>query len=83
MKPIGLACKSNGELMVVHLCLNCHKISGNRIAGDDNSYAVSCLLEEPGNLSEDIRSGLLNRGIRLLTQDDKQIVSDALYGYNY
>ena len=46
MKPIGLTFKKDGELMIVHKCLNCGKISRNRIAGDDNPYAIVPLSNE-------------------------------------
>lgn len=36
MKPIGLVTKKDGEIMLVHLCEKCGKISTNRIAGDDD-----------------------------------------------
>jgi len=80
MKPIGLTYKPNGELMLVHLCLRCGKISPNRIAGDDNCYAVITLLDEPEAISEETAIGLSRRGIRLLTQEDKQNVLSILYG---
>ncbi|MCL5969913.1 MAG: RNHCP domain-containing protein [Patescibacteria group bacterium] len=83
MKPIGLTNKPNGELMVVHLCLNCGKVSCNRIAGDDNPYVITCLLEEPSSLSKEIITRLASQGISLLTQDDKQEVLTSLYGYDY
>lgn len=82
MKPIGLTYKSDGELMIVHLCLNCGKVSRNRIAGDDNPYVLTCLLEAPSNLNTEIISGLTGHGIRLLNQDDKKNVLTILYGYD-
>lgn len=61
MMPIGLKFKDlkenpftgrvHGELMVVHACLGCGKISANRIAGDDNSYQLLKLLDHSKNLS--------------------------------
>jgi hypothetical protein len=69
--------------MIVHLCLNCGKISTNRIAGDDNAYVVTCLLEESNNLCGEIVDRLPKLGIRLLTQEDKKEVLTALYGYDY
>ena len=93
MEPIGLTLKeltynpftqrTSGELMVVHLCLNCDRISCNRIAGDDNSHVIVCLLEKPSNLSGAIISKLTNQNIRLLTQSDKRKVLTILYGYDY
>lgn len=50
MKPIDLAFKPDGELMIVHRCLCCGKISKNRIAGDDNTYSITNLM---GNLSNE------------------------------
>lgn len=35
MKPIGLTNKKDGEIMLIHQCVKCGKISTNRIAGDD------------------------------------------------
>jgi hypothetical protein len=83
MKPIGLTRKPDGELMVVHLCLHCGKVTSNRIAGDDNSYVVVCLLEEPNNRSTEIITRLSRQGIKLLTREDKQEVLTGLYGYDY
>lgn len=83
MKPIGLTYKSNGELVVVHLCLNCGKASFNRIAGDDNPYVITCLLEEPGSLGKEIITRITSKGITLLNQGDKKDVLTALYGYDY
>ena len=93
MKPIGLRFKNiehnpftgrvGGELMIVHLCLNCGRISCNRIAGDDNSYVVACLLEVPNKLNTEITKRLASLGIRLLTQKDKPEVLTTLYGYDY
>lgn len=45
MEPIGLSFKSDGELMIVHRCLSCGKISKNRIAGDDNTYSITKLID--------------------------------------
>ena len=95
MKPIGLAFKgidinpytgrTSGELMVVHLCLNCDKISYNRIAGDDNTYSLTKLFKETGdlNLDPNLAARLRNLNIRILTQEDSELVFTALYGYDY
>ena len=44
MKPLGLQFKKDGELMIVHKCLSCGKISSNRIAGDDFTDAILSLV---------------------------------------
>ena len=93
MKPIGLKFKNikpdpytgkiSGEPMIVHLCLNCGKISSNRIAGDDNAYTVVSLLEEANKLPQEINQKLANLGIKLLSLKNKSEVLTALYGYDY
>lgn len=94
MKPIGLIFKNlrqnpytgriSGELMIVHQCLVCGKISSNRIAGDDDSIKVASLLEETNKLSKKTTNKLASMGInKLLTQKDKQEVPTTLYGYDY
>jgi len=83
MQPIGLTLKdekynpfthrTSGELMIVHLCMKCNRISCNRIAGDDYPDSILSLLEESGQTS----------GITMLTLADKEQVLTALFGYNH
>ena len=49
MKPIGLKFKYDGELMIVHKCLSCGKISNNRVAGDDFTDAILGLILQETN----------------------------------
>jgi len=93
MEPIGLVFKDRkynpyktsfeGELMIVHLCLNCGKVSCNRIAGDDNSQALITLLEKSNNLDKYVATTLTSQGIKLLTKDNKKEVVTCLYGLHY
>lgn len=80
MKPIGLTYKSDGELMIVHLCLGCGKISSNRIAGDDNAQSIMTLLETSITLGNAISSNVRNKGVVLLTRQDEKAVHRCLYG---
>jgi len=73
MKPLGLTRRSDGELMVVHRCLNCGKISYNRIAGDDNTYALLTLLSDKPDQITQGHPGLL-------TKEDTLAVQSALFG---
>ena len=73
MKPAGLTLKSNDELMVVHQCLRCGKLSSNRIAGDDNSHSLLSLLDEP----------IQGTRIAVLTVADREQVLTALFGHNH
>jgi hypothetical protein len=93
MKPIGLTFKNenqnpfsthqSGELMIIHLCLCCGKISCNRIAGDDNTYIITNLLNETHTIDEKTTLSLSRLDIILLTQDDEKDVLTTLYGQNY
>jgi len=90
MQPIGMAFKkqrpkrystqSNGELMIVHLCLNCGKIATNRIAGDDNSYAILNVFDHSLSLEENIKIKIADLSIRLLLLDDKEQMLTSLFG---
>ena len=85
MEPIGLQFKhftenpftgrTSGELMIVHRCLSCSKISINRIAGDDDAYIVLTLIA-PMNYS-------LQNDIRLLTKEDEKEIRSCLFGYAF
>ena len=93
MRPIGLTMKNaklnkytgrnSGEIMLVHRCESCGRISCNRIAGDDNGFAVLNLLGEPANLTQATRNELNRFNIQLLSMDDEQMVSICLFGINY
>jgi hypothetical protein len=74
MRPAGLICKKDGELMIVHVCVHCNAISTNRLAGDDISFVVLDLLYHCEDLS--------HRGISLLTESSKPEVLICLYGYD-
>ncbi len=67
MKPIGLRFKNDGELMIIHRCVSCGKISPNRIAGDDFTDAILELILNES--SED-----------LLTITDADEIKIALFG---
>jgi hypothetical protein len=70
MEPIGLRFKRDGELMIVHQCLSCGKISNNRIAGDDIPEVILMLIQQKPNKRN------------LLTIDYIHEIHDALYGRN-
>ncbi|EKE12917.1 MAG: hypothetical protein ACD_13C00122G0007 [uncultured bacterium] len=83
MKPVGLTFKKDGELMVVHLCLNCDKISCNRIAGDDNTYSIVQLMNESVKPDTDLIAKLCNSNISLVSQEEKPLALTAIFGYDY
>lgn len=93
MQPIAIAFKNykvnpftgrgNGELMIIHQCLNCGRISPNRIAGDDNEYQILSILKESLTLNESIAIQLKNLGLELITALNKEEALISLFGINY
>ena len=90
MKPIGLTFKyegydkygkkKQGELMLVHHCLNCDKFSINRIAGDDSPIIILKVFEDSFKLSKELKDKLKQEKIDFLTKKDKKEVEIQLYG---
>lgn len=89
MVPIGLTFKKEGvdkytkkakqgELMLVHQCANCGKISINRIAGDDDPSAImrvfNCSLKIPLNIKKELEK----QGIDLLKEEDRKEIEKQL-----
>jgi hypothetical protein len=66
MEPIGLTIKRDGgELMIVHVCKGCGKISKNRISADDNDHAILNLFKTSLNISGGLRKRLSDNGINI------------------
>lgn len=85
MQPIGLTLKHEGpnkigEIMIIHLCSGCPKISINRVARDDPEYRLIEVFSSSLELSETIRADLLQRSITLLAQPDRHEISIQLFG---
>ncbi len=47
MEPIAIWVRPDGEWALVHRCCGCHVVRVNRIAGDDNEYALLALAARP------------------------------------
>ena len=47
MEPIAVWVRGDGEWALVHRCCACHTARVNRIAGDDNEYALLSLAARP------------------------------------
>jgi len=88
MQPVGLTIKpsgnkygsTDGELMLIHLCLNCCKLSINRIAADDNAERILAVFEASARPEKDLRMVFAQQGIRLLHSGDLNLVLMRLYG---
>ena len=91
MEPVGLTFKhegidkftgeeKQGELMVVHRCLGCGKISLNRIAGDDEPEAILQVFKKSLKISPGFRQELKNQGIKLAERKDEEEIHTQLFG---
>jgi len=89
MQPVGLALKRTrkkygraaGELMLVHLCVDCGKVSFNRIAADDDPQTMFVVFEGSFRLEALMRSRLETDGIAALTTMDSDTVHAQLFGH--
>ena len=84
MEPIGLTLKREGisrygELMLIHICKSCEKVSINRIAADDSTSEIMRVFEESQKGSY-LSKVLEEQGIYLLTEDDSQELKTQLFG---
>jgi len=90
MKPIGFIFKKEGfdkygqprqgELMLIHLCQDCGKISINRLAADDNDEMILKVFEDSQNLDSKLKQKLNENNIRLLDKSDEQEIRIQLFG---
>jgi hypothetical protein len=89
MRPIGLTLKRNrnkyahtvsGELMLVHLCTDCERLSINRIAADDLSEAILEVFEASLSASFWVQKEIDRNGISLLGEESVDLIYRQLYG---
>ena len=91
MQPVGLTVKQTskrygdekqGELMLIHSCTGCGKISINRIAADDDVIAIYNLYLHSHLDEEIVKTALEPEGIYMLTARDLTIVYAQLFGWS-
>jgi len=89
MRPIGLTAKRTrnkyatskaGELMIIHLCTDCGKVSINRLAADDDHESVLELFDHSCTLDNATRGQLYDQEIHALESRDSDLVFTRLYG---
>ncbi len=90
MKPIGLTFKQEGfdkygkprqgELMIIHQCQDCGRLSINRIAADDDFQMILKIFEESKKLGKEILDKLQQEGIKLLSGEDESEIRTQLFG---
>ncbi len=92
MQPIGLAlkpgrnkyaCRAKGELMLIHRCSECGKLSINRIAADDQAEMVIRIYSVSLALDDETHQDLKLADIQILSSADECTVLDQLYGLQY
>ena len=91
MQPVGLALKrlhkkyntqKSGELMLVHRCDGCGKISLNRLAADDDPQTVLEIFQTSLDLDPRFHTHLAQNDILTLQRSDYLLLKTRLYGKN-
>ncbi len=88
MVPLGLTIKPGrnkyradcGELMVVHSCVDCGRLSINRIAADDDSQTLLEIYSASVYIPDATRAILLASGICLLGRENACLLRRLLLG---
>lgn len=89
MQPIGLTVKRRrnkygggtyGELMLIHRCCECGKLSINRIAADDQAVRLMEIFYASLGLDTSTLNQLEVSGIHLLQGEDVKLVARQLQG---
>ena len=90
MQPIGLTVKHTGkkygnaalgELMIIHRCSGCGKISINRIAADDSAGALLALYKRSQGMDAELLRRLQEMNIQPLQAADLTTVYSQLFGW--
>jgi hypothetical protein len=89
MRPIGLTVKPGrdkfgldcyGELMLIHCCKDCGKLSINRIAADDITERLLEVFHTSIGIDAQTRIELRSNDIHLIQEDEAWMVTRQLNG---
>ncbi len=88
MRPVGLALKRTnkkygsrqGELMMIHQCVECGSVSINRIAADDDNETILAIFNGSLHLDPITGARISLSGIQALQATDLDLVRARLYG---
>ena len=89
MQPVGLSRKpghnkyapgGGGELLLVHLCVACGRVSLNRLAADDDLETLQAVFQAASRLDNRARLQLALAGFSLLDESELASVQAQLYG---
>jgi hypothetical protein len=89
MRPVALALKqtrkkyghNQGELMLVHQCVECGSISINRIAADDDAETILRIYHNSRSLDPQTRAQIARCGIQALDESASAVVHARLFGW--
>ncbi|MBN1149566.1 MAG: RNHCP domain-containing protein [Anaerolineales bacterium] len=89
MQPVGLSLKKtrnkysvdSGELMLIHQCAACGRLSINRIAADDLAEALFEVFSASLAMLPQLAARLAEEGIQALGAGDEQLVRARLFGW--
>jgi hypothetical protein len=90
MKPIGLTIKKSrvdkwgkeikGELMLIHECVRCRKISINKLVVGDNMEEIMNVFGLGIEMNDDQKKKLEKDSIKVLSNEDREEVKTQLFG---
>jgi hypothetical protein len=89
MKPIGITLKRTrkkyglsqyGELMLIHQCVDCGRLSVNRIAADDDAALIMDIYKSSLQLDKKLEDELAASDIHSLGAEEEKIVHAQLFG---
>jgi len=90
MKPIGLTIKKprvnkwgrevKGELMLIHECIRCGKISINRVLAQDDKNELMNVFDLGNKLEENKKLKLKDSRIKVLDVKDREEVETQIFG---
>ncbi len=72
---------SLGELMLVHVCQECGKVSANRIAADDDPDKLWQIFESSATMDQGLRLMIESAGVCPVEVNDRQLVQSQLFGF--
>ncbi|GIV65678.1 MAG: hypothetical protein KatS3mg047_0071 [Bellilinea sp.] len=89
MKPIGLTIKRQrkkygsflqGELMLIHHCIECGTVSINRLAADDDADLLLSVYQYSLNLDGEIYRKLARIGVVLMGKEERFLIFQRITG---
>jgi hypothetical protein len=90
MRPIGLTIKIpridkwgmevKGEIMIIHECVSCGKISINRILSQDDEKEIMKVFRYGIKLDDEKKKKLKNQNVKVLEENDREEIEKQIFG---